>query len=172
MAIILGTRLAAKLASATAPMVLQDHNAAVPVTVADVVEVLAAGAANADVCGLDIIVPVDAAVDSIVFACDAMGASATADINFYRKTTEPSGPSLVIIGSVGAVMAALDVSGAVTPADKRFTVLDIDTVNQPIWQLAGLTARPDYAEIIIGVSFPVKAVSNGGVMLKVSHRPL
>jgi hypothetical protein len=93
--------------------------------------------------------PVDATLISVKYASDDAGATGTTSLGFYKKNND--GTYTVV--SAAAIASAIDNSGAaVALTEYRFSVLNIDTVRKAIWELAGLSARPAYPELFIGIT--------------------
>lgn len=93
-------------------------------------------------------VPVDATLLSVRVANDDLGTAGDLDLGFYTATT--SGGAAGTVLDANALSSAIDMNtAAVVMTDYRFDVLDINTIQQPVWDLATLSARPDYDYIDI-----------------------
>lgn len=94
-------------------------------------------------------VPTTATLDSLRFATEANGATITVDIGFYQvPVTGGSTPGTVI--DQNALSTLIDTSTAdIDMTEYRFEVADIDTVDEEMWELAGLSARPEYPQVDI-----------------------
>jgi len=94
-------------------------------------------------------VPVDAIIPSIKAAFDDLGTAGTIDIGFYYKKAD--GTYAVV--DADAIANNLDVStAAVALTEYRFSVKGIETIEQAAWELAGLSARPAYSDLYIGLT--------------------
>lgn len=94
-------------------------------------------------------VPVDATLTSIRAAFDDLGTAGTIDIGFYYKKADGTYAAVL----AGAVANNIDVStAAVALTEYRFSVLNIDTIEKAAWELAGLSARPAYSDLYIGLT--------------------
>ncbi len=90
-------------------------------------------------------VRIDTRLSSIEMAFDDLGVGVTLDIGFYR--TNAQGGAVV---DANAIATVVDVAtAAVAFAEYRYEVLNINTTGQTMWELAGLSARPEYAELDI-----------------------
>lgn len=108
--------------------------------------------------------PIDFVPSSILFASDALGAG-TANVGLYKKNSDGT------FTAVSAECFASDI--AVTTAVAQTEVLfeaaatDIANTNKSLWQWAGLSARPDYAELFIALTFDTGTSSAGTIRLVV-----
>lgn len=110
--------------------------------------------------------PVDAVIQSVKFACDDLGGAGTADITFYKKNADGTYTEI----ADGLIANGIDVNtAAVSLTEYRFSVLNINTVNQSAWQLAGLSARPAYGDIYIGVTTDTGTTVDGTIALQVLY---
>lgn len=92
-------------------------------------------------------VPVDATLVSCEFAHDDMATtSITVDIGFYQV----GGPGAAV--DIDAIGTDIDWDGAAAFTDHRYETLAIETVDDKMWELAALSARPDYPELDIVVT--------------------
>lgn len=110
-------------------------------------------------------VPVDAVIPSIKFACDDLGTAGSLDITFFKKNNDGTYTEL----ADGLIANGLAVTSAIGLTEYRFSALNIDTVNKAAWELAGLSARPDYNEIFIGFTTDVGTTAAGTVALQVLY---
>lgn len=88
-------------------------------------------------------VPVDAVLLSIKMGFDDLGGTETIDVGFYKV----GAPGAVL--DVDAIIDGLSVASAVAFAEYRFSAPDIDTTGERMWELAGLSAKPDYSQMDI-----------------------
>jgi hypothetical protein len=117
-------------------------------------------------------IPVDALVDSIIFASDDLGTTGDLNIGFY-----PGPGSGVTIASDSdavdedAIGTAIDVNAAaVAPTEIRFETKGIETINQKAWELAGLSSKPDYGTFYIAGTFSEASTAAGDVTIRTSYR--
>lgn len=109
-------------------------------------------------------IPARAILLSIKVAVDDLGTTGDLDIGFHKPTYEDSGAVL----DVDAIEADMDVNAAATAlTEKRFTTLGIETVRQPVWDLATLSALPDYADIDITMTATEATTAAGTVIIMV-----
>jgi hypothetical protein len=75
-------------------------------------------------------------IKSIILSADASGSSSTYDIGVYA--TGNSGAAV----DANAYGTAVAVSSAVAQVDQRFETLGIETINNAVWQDAGVSTEP------------------------------
>lgn len=110
--------------------------------------------------------PIDAVIPSIKFAADDLGDAGTVDITFYKKNNDGTYTEL----ADGLIANGIDVNaGATALTEYRFSVLNLNTVNKSAWELAGLSARPDYGDIYIGVTTDTGTTADGTIVLQVLY---
>lgn len=97
-------------------------------------------------------VPVTATLDSLRFATDDNGGTITLDIGFYQvPAIGTSAPGTVI--DQNALGTVIDTSTAdIAMTEYRFETQDIDTIDEEMWELAGLSARPEYPQMDIVIT--------------------
>lgn len=129
----------------------------------DTVEVPDTG--NADIIIMSPL-PVDAPITSLVMGFDDLGSAGTVDIGFYKKNND--GTYTVV--SANAIANDIDVHTAATAmTEYRYSVLGIETIQQPTWQLAGLSARPAYELLYIGLTTDTGTTVIGTASLKAKY---
>lgn len=93
-------------------------------------------------------VPVDATLDSIRIANDALGDTITLNGGFHQvPAVGGSTPGTVI--DADALMTAVVFTSELAMVEYRFETQDINTISERMWELAGLSARPDYEQFDI-----------------------
>lgn len=94
-------------------------------------------------------VPVNATLDSLRFASDDNGGTITLDIGFYQiPANGVSGVGTVI--DQNALGTLIDTSTAdIDMTEYRFETQDIDTIEEEMWELANLSAKPTYSQVDI-----------------------
>lgn len=106
--------------------------------------------------------PIDAILHSIKFASDDLGAAGTVDIGFYRKKADGT----YVAVDADAIANNIDVNtAAVSLTEYRYSVKGIETATQPLYTLAGLSARPEYAELYIGLTTDTGTTAAGTVTM-------
>lgn len=111
-------------------------------------------------------VPVDAIIKRVEFACDDLGTAGTVSIGFHKKNSDGTYTAV----DLDAFAADIDVnSAAVARTDYRFSAKGIETANQNAYTLAGLSARPDYAELYVSLTTATGTTAAGTVFLSVDY---
>ncbi len=132
-------------------------------TITDTIE--AADGANADTAIFAIEIPVGAKIHSVKIASDDLGTGTTMEVGLYSKNADNTFTAI----DDDCFVTDLDVAAAaIALTERRFTVKDINTVNQVAWELAGLSARPSYPTCFLGISFPVGTTAVGTVSAMVT----
>lgn len=109
-------------------------------------------------------VPVDAVVKSIHLACDDLTSGAV-DLGVYSH----DGDGTYTVVSVDCFADAIALgSGAIAKTDYTYNdaATDISKAMQPIWQRAGLSARPAYNDIYIGLTTATGTGATGTVLVE------
>lgn len=89
---------------------------------------------------------VDDTIESIRLFCDDLGTTGTLDIGFHQI----DGNTLGTVIDADALGTAIDVNAAaLSDVEVRFETKGINTLNQKVWELAGLSARPTYGEVFL-----------------------
>ena len=97
-------------------------------------------------------IPVSATLDSLRIQCDDLGAAThTFDIGFYKTDAN------ITVVDLDALATAVDASAAIARTEFRYEVKDHNTINQRVWELAGLSTEPDYGEMYIAMTVKVAA---------------
>lgn len=113
-------------------------------------------------------IPVDANLISVKFACDDLGSGSdeVADITFFKKNADGTYSEI----SDGLIANNIDIhTGAVALTEYRYSVPGIQTRGQPAWELAGLSARPDYGTIYIGLTTDTDNTIAATVLLEAQY---
>ncbi len=133
-------------------------------SVADTMEV--SNGADGDVAILKLNVPVDAKLRSVRLATDDLVGDALASVGFYKANDDGT------FTEVDKDLIANDVDvndAALAMTELRFSIADIATVNSKVWQLAGLSAKPTYADLYVAVTFETDTEAAGTVTLIVDY---
>lgn len=110
--------------------------------------------------------PVDAIVHSLKFACDDLGTAGTVDIGVYKKNDDGTYSAV----DADAFANNIDVnSAAVTLTEYRFSAKDINTANDALWELAGLSARPAYGDMYISLTTDTGTTADGTVTMQIAY---
>ena len=124
-----------------------------------------ADTANADIAPV-LKLPVDAIIDHVYLAADDLGTAGTLDISIFKKAAD--GTYTAVLGN--AFANNIDVStAAVARTDYRFSTQGIETANQTLWELAGLSARPAYNDMYVGLTTDTGTTAAGTVYLSVAY---
>lgn len=116
-------------------------------------------------------VPVEAKINSIRMWSDDLGTTGDLNLGFY-----PGPGSGTTIASVtdtvdeDALATAIDVNAAATAnVEVRFEVKDFVTLDDKAWEIAGLTAKPDYATFYIAFTASEATTAGGDLALIVRY---
>ena len=111
-------------------------------------------------------VPVDAVISSLRFACDDLGTAGTVDIGFYKRNADGTYTAV----DADAIANNIDVNAAaVALTEYRFSVLNIDTIQKSAWELAGLSAKPAYGDLYIGLTTDTGTTAVGTVSVMIDY---
>ena len=103
--------------------------------------------------------PVDAILLEFWLAFDDLGTAGDVEVGFWR--TQVDGEAVL---DIDAMVALLDVNAAaVAFVNYRFDTLDINTVRQPVWDIATVAARPAYDFIDVKVNFLEASTAAGTI---------
>lgn len=130
----------------------------------DTVEV--ADNANADTVVFGPGIPVDAVLPSVKLATDDLGSAGTADLGFFKKNADGTYTAV----DDDALAASLDVNtAAVAFTERRYSSKGIETVQKKVWELANLSARPDYDFLYLGLTFDTGTTAAGTASIDVEY---
>ncbi len=149
--------------STTLPRVINDSHRGRLISVADTAEI--ANGADADRMILAVRVPAHAKIRSVRLASDDLVGDATLSVGFFFQDNAPNGTTFTAI-DVDIIANEVDANdAALALTELRFSALDINTVNQQAWELAGLSAKPAYADLFIGLTAETDTEAAGTVTL-------
>tara|TARA_R110000803_G_scaffold130610_2_gene197912 strand:- start:252 stop:743 length:492 start_codon:yes stop_codon:yes gene_type:complete len=95
-------------------------------------------------------VPVSATLDSIRIQSDDLGGTnQTYDIGFYQTNSD------ITVIDLDAIGTAIAVATANAMTEYRFETKDHTTLKQRVWEIAGLTAEPEYADVYLALTVKV-----------------
>lgn len=110
--------------------------------------------------------PIDAILHSVKFACDDLGTAGTVDIGFYKKNADGTYTAV----DADALANNIDVNAAaVSLTEYRFSAKGIETANQNLYTLAGLSARPTYENLYISLTTDTGTTADGTVTMQVQY---
>ena len=112
-------------------------------------------------------IPVEAKITSIKMSSDDLGTAGDLNVGFY-----PGPGSGVTIAAAtdavdeDAIGTAIDVNAAVTAdVEIRFETANISTATEKAWELAGLSAKPDYATFYLAFTASEATTAAGDLVL-------
>lgn len=121
--------------------------------------------ADNDVCILAR-VPVDACLVGVELATDDCGSAGTADLGYFKRNSDLTYTAV----DANNLASGLDINtAAVAFTQRRFSAANIDTVRQKVWELAGLSARPAYDYLYIGLTTTTGTTTIGTASIKVFY---
>lgn len=119
-----------------------------------------ADSANADN-AIVLKLPADAVLNSIKFASDALSAG-TVDIGFFKLNADGTYTAI----DADAIANNIAVTSEVALTEYRYSVKGIDTANKSVWELAGLSTRPEYNDIYVGLTTDTGTSAVGTVLVE------
>lgn len=162
MATFLGTHITKFDATPPATVNARQHGGLVKY-IGDTFEL--ADSANADF-AIVAKLPVDSMLVSLKAAFDALGTAGTVDIGFYKKNAD--GTYAVVDADAIANNLAVSTT-AVALTEYRFSVKGIETMNQSVWELAGLSARPAYTDMYVGLTTDTGTTAVGTATVQILY---
>lgn len=110
--------------------------------------------------------PVEATIVSLKAAFDDLGTAGTVDIGIFKKNADGTYTAV----DADAFANNIDVNtAAVALTEYRYSVKGIETANQTLWELAGLSARPAYSDMYIGFTTDTGTTATGTALLQVQY---
>jgi len=107
-------------------------------------------------------IPVDAVITSLQIACDDLATtSITVDLGLYEGGTDGAAASAV---DDDCYATAINVDGGVALTEYRYEVKGIETIDQPAWEIAGLSARPSYSNFDLVLHVNAASGGQGGTL--------
>lgn len=111
-------------------------------------------------------VPVDAILHSVKMAADDLGTTGDVHIGFYKKNADGT----YVAVDADAIATAVDVNAAATGlTEYRFEQATINTAADAAYVLAGLSARPAYGDLYIGISASEATTAVGTVAMQIQY---
>lgn len=109
-------------------------------------------------------IPVDARITSFRLWSDDLGTTGTLNAGFYPGNVDTDNVTAADAVDEDAIASAIDVNAAaVSDSEIRFEANDINTIGQPAWELAGLSARPAYGTFLIAFTLAQATTAAGDV---------
>jgi len=110
--------------------------------------------------------PVEAIVKSLKFGCDDLGTAGVVSLGLFTKGND--GDYKVV--KADAFADDVDVNSAAVPmTEMRFEKANISTITDTAWQLAGLTKRPAYSDLYVGITVTTGTTATGTVSLEIVY---
>jgi hypothetical protein len=104
---------------------------------------------------------------SCKFGFDDFGTTGDFDIGFYASTQNGAAGAAL---DIDAIAADVDVNAAaVALTEYRYSALDLNTADDPIWDLATLSAAPDYDYIDIAITVPEATTAGGTITWEILY---
>ncbi len=114
-------------------------------------------------------IPVDAVLLSVKVATDDLVGDATMSVGFYKQDDAPLGATFTEVDK-DIIANDIDVNdAALALTEVRFSALGIETAKKKVWELAGLTARPDYNEMFLAATFETDTEAAATVTFQVQY---
>lgn len=107
--------------------------------------------------------PIDAVVKRVLFGCDALGAG-TADIGLYKKNND--GTYTAVDQDCFATLIAVTSAVAVTDVTYEAGATNIANARKALWEIAGLSTRPEYGDLYVTITTPTGTSTVGTVYLE------
>jgi len=112
-------------------------------------------------------IQVDAVIATFRFAFDDLGTAGTVDLGFFKRNQD--GTYTVV--DADAMANNIDVNAAaVAMTDYRYSAKGIETTGQTVWELAGLSARPEYGDLYIGITTDTGTTAAGTVAYDITFQ--
>lgn len=110
-------------------------------------------------------VGIDEVPVSLKFACDALTSGAL-DIGLYKKNADGTYSAV----DDDAFASAIDPSSAVALTEKLYeaAATNIANAKKTMWEWAGLSARPAYAELYVSITHDTGTGADGTVLLELT----
>ena len=105
--------------------------------------------------------PVDAIIASLEVTAADLGSAGTVDIGLYTPTSSGTFVAVDVDAIASGLVMSTAVSNALAP--QRFNGLAADSISKKLWEIAGLTARPSYAIMYIGLKTTTGTTASGTV---------
>lgn len=124
-----------------------------------------ADSANADV-GIIAKLPIDAVIYSLKMGFDDLGTAGTVDIGLFKKNADGTYTAV----DADAFANNIDVNtAAVAMTEYRFSVFGIESAMKSTWELAGLSARPAYEDLYVGITTDTGTTAVGTVSTQILY---
>lgn len=108
------------------------------------------------------VVPVDAILYSLFVGFDDLAStSATMDVGFHQLGV---GSAIGTVIDKDALIDGIDLDGANALADERNSVQGIETISERMWELANLSAKPDFEFMVITSTIAAATAGAAGTL--------
>jgi hypothetical protein len=115
-------------------------------------------------------IPVDASISSIRLWSDDHGTTGDMNLGFYPGNIAPGDQTVADTVDEDALATAVDINAAaLADTELRFEVKDINTMTQKAWELAGLSAKPDYGTFFISGTLSEATTADGDLSIVVRY---
>jgi len=116
-------------------------------------------------------IPVDAKITSVRLWSDDLGTAGDLDLGLYPG--RGSGVTIAVAADAvdrDALASAVDVNAAVVAdSELRFEAANITTGSDKAWELAGLTAQPDYSTLFLALTASEATTAGGDILVIVRY---
>lgn len=109
-------------------------------------------------------IPANARVLSVVFGCDDLGTAGTLDIGLFKR--DGKNKSTFTAVSANTIADNIDVNTAAVALAERLTVAK---AGKKAWELAGLSAVPDYDHFFVGLTSDTGTTAAGVAHIRVMY---
>lgn len=114
--------------------------------------------------------PIEARITSIRHWSDDLGTTGTLNLGFYPANKTTTGLTDADAIDEDALATAVDVNAAaLADVELRYEVKDINTADQAVWELAGLSSKPDYGKVILAFTAAAATTAGGDITVVVSY---
>lgn len=109
--------------------------------------------------------PIDARIRSLILRSDDLGTTGDFNIGFHQIGAENTVGDAIDADAMGT---AVDVNAAaLAGSELRYETKDIDTANDKVWELGGLSSRPSYGECFLTITPSEDTTAAGTVVVEV-----
>ena len=114
--------------------------------------------------------PAGARITSIKMWSDDLGTTGDLNLGFYPGTVDLVNATDANAVDEDALATAIDVNAAATAdVEVRFEVKDINTVNDAVWEIAGLSAAPAYGTFLLAFTASEATTAAGDISVIVRY---
>lgn len=114
--------------------------------------------------------PVDARITSIRMWSDDLGTTGDLNLGFYPGNVDVTNATDSDAADEDALATAIDVNAAaLADVEQRFEVKDINTINDAVWEIAGLSSRPDYGTMLVAFTASEATTAAGDISVVIRY---